>query len=294
MDTRILGFSAGQNSTEQRPEVSVVKMQGAKAAGDKLSRDSEFRVAVCLSGHGRVTFNERRYEVESGTMWVKLPGVLYSADDFSHDFTSYEFVVTRSFMNGLEFSLKNVAAELAYVSKMPVYKCDEGSVRDFMNWVKLGEGLSENVSAHRLRTLRSVIVSMIYFVSDIVNMSRNTKMDLAEPEIDRKYYYFMDFLGLLSQHCATERSVRFYADKLFITPKYLSSVIKEVSGKTAGDWIEEFVVVEAKTMLQRTQNSVSEVAYKLNFSSISFFGKYFKRHTGMSPGDYRRTSPAFA
>ena len=70
--------------------------------------------------------------------------------------------------------------------------------------------------------------------------------------------------------------------------KYLSSVVKEVSGKTAARWIDESVILEAKALLKYSGMSIQEIAYHLNFSTQSFFGKYFKQHTGTSPSRYKR------
>ena len=69
--------------------------------------------------------------------------------------------------------------------------------------------------------------------------------------------------------------------------KIFSSVIKRVSGKTAGKWIDDYVILEAKTLLRYSPMSIQEVAFYLNFANASFFGKYFKHHTGMSPSEYK-------
>ena len=80
----------------------------------------------------------------------------------------------------------------------------------------------------------------------------------------------------------------FYAEQMNITPKYLSSVIKDISGKTAARWIDEYVILEAKTLLKYSGMSIQEIADALNFSTQSFFGKYFKQHTGCSPSRFKR------
>ena len=80
----------------------------------------------------------------------------------------------------------------------------------------------------------------------------------------------------------------FYAEKLSITPKYMSTVIKQTSGKTAGDWIDDHVLLEAKALLKSTNMTILQISDELNFPSQSFFGKYFKRLTGVSPKEYRR------
>lgn len=102
----------------------------------------------------------------------------------------------------------------------------------------------------------------------------------------RQEYIFSRFMDLLSAH-AEERSVQFYASRLCLTSKYLSVIVKQVSGKTPTAWIKERVIQEIKYRLCHTQQSVKEISYTLNFPNASFFGKYFKRATGVSPFIYR-------
>ena len=98
---------------------------------------------------------------------------------------------------------------------------------------------------------------------------------------------FDEFMSLLQQYNKREHNVSFCAKQLNITPKYLSSVVKEVSGKTAARWIDESVILEAKALLKYSGMSIQEIAYCLNFPNQSFFGKYFRSHTGMTPSAYR-------
>ena len=80
----------------------------------------------------------------------------------------------------------------------------------------------------------------------------------------------------------------FYANLLCITPKYLSSVIHEVSGKYATEWIDEYVIFEAKALLKNYNITIKEICQKMNFSTQSMFAKYFKKHTGQTPRDFRK------
>ncbi|WP_368125576.1 helix-turn-helix domain-containing protein, partial [Bacteroides stercoris] len=104
----------------------------------------------------------------------------------------------------------------------------------------------------------------------------------------RKEDLFERFIRYVYEFYKEERSVSFYADKMFLTPKHLSTVVKEVSGKTAGDWIDSLVILEAKAMLKSSEQSIQEIADELHFANQSFFGKYFKHHTGFSPKEYRK------
>lgn len=104
----------------------------------------------------------------------------------------------------------------------------------------------------------------------------------------RKEDLFERFLRYISESYKENRSVSYYADKMFLTAKHLSTVVKDVSGKTAGEWIDSLVILEAKALLKSSELSVQEIADELHFANQSFFGKYFKHHTGMSPKEYRR------
>ena len=104
----------------------------------------------------------------------------------------------------------------------------------------------------------------------------------------RKEDLFERFIRAVSESYKEERSVSYYADKMFLTAKHLSTVVKEISGKTAGEWIDSLVVLEAKALLKSSEMSIQEIADELHFANQSFFGKYFKHHTGMSPKEYRR------
>ena len=78
----------------------------------------------------------------------------------------------------------------------------------------------------------------------------------------------------------------FYAQQLYITTKYLSNIVKEATGRSAAQWIDEFVILEAKNLLRFSGKTIKQVSYELNFSNQSAFGKYFKLITGMSPSEY--------
>ena len=103
----------------------------------------------------------------------------------------------------------------------------------------------------------------------------------------RKLSYVKTFLRLVRANHRKERSIGFYADKMFISPKYLSLIIKESTGRSAAEWIDQYVIQEAKNLLRYSGKNVQQVAYELNFTNQSSFGKYFKHLTGMSPTQFQ-------
>ena len=95
------------------------------------------------------------------------------------------------------------------------------------------------------------------------------------------------FLTLVSEHHDKERGMAFYAEKLCLTPKYLSKIVRAASGKSGPEWIDSFVILEAKNMLKYSDMPIKEIVYKLNFPNSSVFYKFFKTHTGQTPSEYR-------
>lgn len=98
------------------------------------------------------------------------------------------------------------------------------------------------------------------------------------------------FIIAVTENFRRERQVSYYADMLCITAKHLSAVVKKISGRSAGEWIDNYVVMEAKVLLKTTDLSIQEVSDKLNFKNQSFFGKFFKHLTGMTPTEYRKSN----
>ncbi|HEY4784564.1 MAG TPA: helix-turn-helix domain-containing protein, partial [Bacteroidales bacterium] len=95
------------------------------------------------------------------------------------------------------------------------------------------------------------------------------------------------FLTSVQKNYKEHRGLEFYANELCLTPKYLSKLIKENSGTTANEWINNYVILEAKALLKSTNMTIQQISLELNFESQSFFGKYFKRIVGLSPKEYR-------
>jgi len=106
-------------------------------------------------------------------------------------------------------------------------------------------------------------------------------------QLTRKEDLVMRFATLVSAHFRQERTVGFYADALHVTPKYLTETVKEINGKSAGQIIDDFVILECKLLLEKPEFTIAQVADILNFSDQSFFGKYFKRITGISPKEFK-------
>jgi AraC-like DNA-binding protein len=135
------------------------------------------------------------------------------------------------------------------------------------------------------KTIGNFISAIIYFAESILDAQKQKNTGC----ITRDQDLFDKFIKLLNKHAEKERSLEFYADKLFVTRNYLSIVISRYSGVTSMEWIDRAVIMEAKVMLRHSTLPITEIAEMLNFPSDSSFSKYFRRITKMTPLAYRNS-----
>jgi AraC family transcriptional activator of pobA len=140
---------------------------------------------------------------------------------------------------------------------------------------------------HLKEIIRHNFLSVLYEMFLIQSKNRV----FSSIKLNRKEKLSSDFLGLLSENFKQHRKLEFYAKTLFVTPRHLSQVVKQVTGKTAGELIDELVIKEAKVLLSTHVLSIAQVTDLLNFSDQSFFGKFFKKHIGISPLMYKQQHP---
>ncbi|MDH6342867.1 AraC family transcriptional activator of pobA [Parabacteroides sp. PFB2-12] len=136
-----------------------------------------------------------------------------------------------------------------------------------------------------------IYVSFKSFMFDLTHIL-NSREENNTLTFSRKEELFIQFMDLLLEHYKEEHEVGFYAEKLFVSPQYLTLIIKKLTGKTTNKWIDDTLLMEARKLLKTTQEPVQQIAYRLNFSDQSTFGKFFKKYLGMSPLEYRRLEHA--
>ena len=191
---------------------------------------------------------------------------------------------SRSFVNEVQIDLSSALPVYMRIGKAPVLEVSAEDVSEIRQLFQLIKAmLRSDKERYRSEIIRSLFTTAFYIITEISQRDRQVEQKQGRCEV-----LFNEFMTLLQQYSKRERNVSFYARQLNITPKYLSSVVKEVSGKTAARWIDESVILEAKSLLKYSGMSIQEIAYHLNFSTQSFFGKYFKQHTGTSPSRYKR------
>lgn len=160
-------------------------------------------------------------------------------------------------------------------------------------FLKLIGQLQERIANDRERSYRKELLyhAFYIFLYEIAELGKKYSNQI-NPTMSRKENLMMNFVMLVQEQFRTERKVLNYANQLHVSAKYLTETIKEISGSTAGDFIDHIVLIEAKSLLLNPQLSIAEIALELNFSDQSFFGKFFKRLIGQSPKAYRNSAEA--
>ena len=141
----------------------------------------------------------------------------------------------------------------------------------------------------RADIIKRLLAAYLYKLGSILYRHRPELQEEAAKPLKREEILFKEFIRLVSEHHRKERRVDFYAERLFLSPKHFSTVIKKVSGKTAGQWIDEYVILEAKNLLKYSDDAIKEIVYKLHFPNQSVFYKFFKARTGLTPSEYRNS-----
>jgi len=195
---------------------------------------------------------------------------------------------TSDFLTSIGFTQKNTDL-LNYFSSQ--FKADWQLSKDDSRLVQeLISQLSsrgKNISTHE-RGKEILFHTFNIFLYELSALSKRYAT-LIEHVVSRRESLAFSFTRLVQKHFRTQRTVKSYAALLNITPKYLSETVREITGKTAGQIIDDFVLFEAKLLLDNPEYSIAEISDSLRFSDQSFFGKFFKRHTGLSPKDYRHS-----
>ena len=203
----------------------------------------------------------------------------------------FEFIVvaiSKEYLSSISFDFKKIFDDRLKLLTEPCIQLDDRNIAFCSKYLDLiGVILSSDVPNKR-EAVGSLIASLFYVLGGLMEKSAARTPELPGAAVNtRVKLIFEHFMALVTEHHTSERNMAFYASHLGLTPKYLSKLIKQVSGRSAPDWIDSFVILEAKNMLKYTDDSIKEIVFKLHFPNPSVFYKFFKAHTGMTPSEYR-------
>lgn len=276
---------------EKRPGI-----MGECIAANSASEMEIFRLPSCLNaliigvgteGETSLTSNLQEFRLKKDSLFIFSPKHILQVQS-NNRFKAHLIVIAPDFLKRINIDTKRMMPLFLQFGSLPCMElthAESQSLRSFISMVE--QELKGSETDFSSEIIGGLIAATIYKVGDILTHYLTEHPEVDSPIHNRAEEYFRQFTELLGEHYKHERSVGFYARQLCITPKYLTTLIKRISGKSVSEWIDNYVILEAKTLLKYSNMSVQEIAYYLNFPNQSFFGSYFKRNAGMSPSQYK-------
>lgn len=251
-------------------------------------RIDAFAVVFCSKGSISLLSNLTRYDLKENSFFVHLPGSILHVES-APDAEVCVAACEEEFIRRIDVDIKLLSRLFLQLERYPLLQLEPGEwdcvARSFAEIA--GEGVPDSDDLYSTEIIRSSIRVLIYKICRLIARHLEQVRSQSLSPRSRREEYFQRFMALLRQHYMRERSVGFYAAQLNLSPKYLTTIIRQTTGSTAINWIDDYVILEAKNMLRYSTMSIQEIAYCLNFPNQSFFGKYFKNHTGLTPSAYR-------
>ena len=247
----------------------------------------------CIKGEFEVEINLKKFTIRKDSMFIYTPGNIVRVTNIDpREKESVHFVVvaiSEDLMSSTRFDFSKLYNESLRLLESPCVVINEnerGLYRKYFD-------LIQEVSKMRMPNMResvTALISSIFYLMGAMWTDRLTaaKKNGGDEMSTRSKIVLEDFLLLVRDYHTKERSLSFYADKLYLTPKYLSKLIKSVSGKSAHEWIDSFVILEAKNLLKYSDMSIKSIVYELNFPNQTTFYRFFKTKTRMTPSEYRK------
>ena len=243
-------------------------------------------------GHFSLDVNLSTYDIHPNSLLVVVPGniVKLSAYDEDHigDAELLFALVSKDFLSSVRFDFNKVFQDTIRMWKNPCITLQGEELELAEDYFRLTRKLLSSHQNNKREILGSILTSFTYVTLDVWTRQLAAAREAENASSARVNQVFERFIELVTEYHNRERGMAFYADKLCLTPKYLSKLIKQASGRSAPDWIDSFMILEAKNLLKYSDKPIKEIVYLLNFPNQSVFYKFFKTHTGLTPSEYRK------
>lgn len=247
-------------------------------------------VVVCLKGRMTVTMDSTRHMLTRNHVLFLQPNSVVTNYQLSDDFESRALVFSLGTIENSIYLRRKIWDNISYLHLHPIVPLSENDLRIFSHYYGIAtanlQANDDNLYKQEIisHLLRSLVYEFLLLSDRIIANSKiqvSSRKQTSNDDLHRR------FLELLAFSRGRTRKVEQFAEQLFVTPDQLTAATKAVSGRTALDWITEATVKAITHELLYTQKTVSEISDELDFPSLSFFGKYFKQHTGLSPRAFR-------
>jgi AraC-like DNA-binding protein len=255
-------------------------------------RTDVYLAFFCNKGTIDLEVNLRTFSLTEHTMFISTPGNIIKAksspDEKSHGLEILLLAISPSFLSNISMEVSKSLGNLISFLSDPVIHLNDEAIDMCEGYINLSKKLIDSDCTNKREAVGALISSLFYYFVSLVTKRDQDKKPVQMKNTSVRVTLLLErFIKLVTEYHNSERNMAFYASNLGLTPKYLSKLIKQASGRSAPEWIDSFVILEAKNMLKYTDYSIKEIVYKLHFPNPSVFYKFFKAHTGMTPSQYR-------
>lgn len=234
------------------------------------------------------SMNEDVHWIQPEELIILLPGQFVSFSEPSEDFSTVTMVISTSLFSDALSGVPRFSPHFFFYMRTHYwYPQSERDIPRIYNYLGM---IKDKVTSQDIYRRELIIHLLRYLYLELFNAYQKESTLMTARRDTRKEELANKFFGLIMKHFKENKDVAFYADKLCITSKYLTMVIKETSGKSAKDWIVEYIILEIKALLKNTNLNIQEIAIKTNFANQSSLGRFFRKHTGMSLSQYRMSN----
>ena len=244
-------------------------------------------IIISVKGTIKITIDLDTIEIHPNSVAVVSPDRVFKPISWSGDeLDGYVLFLSDKFVYDLNIELNSINTTL-FTSTKAFMELRPNHIEVLINYFRMLHQNALDLNPYNRHIARSLMSAAAYQLMAYAEEVARHPADGASRTHSRKLSYVQTFLRLVRTHYRKERAIAFYADKMFISPKYLSLIIKEATGRSAATWIDQYVLQEAKNLLRYSGKNVQQIAYELNFTNQSSFGKYFKHLTGLSPTQFQ-------
>ncbi len=273
-----LGSMAGKEHKEYVDDNLVMAMSAVHFGKNFMHTGQPYRVVDgriirAISGKAHSLINMKPYNLSEGSILVIPPNSVMEIEEMDEE---YDFQIC---------SFRNLPDDITFK------ECTFFQLKDD-DWNLTGEyyQLLRHTINRKPFSMASVRAIQAALLLELRNILEKESVEKTYKVGRRKEEIFHKFTDLIKEHATTEHNIKFYADRLFLTPNHLGSTIREASGMTVLAWIHRHIIQQAKLQLMYSNLPVSEIAEQLHFSTSSAFCKFFKKETKMTPSEYREES----
>ncbi|HBG41692.1 MAG TPA: AraC family transcriptional regulator [Porphyromonadaceae bacterium] len=239
--------------------------------------------SICTKGYAVIKINFQEFFVSPNSIVTIFPNRIIEPIDISGDFTTESLYFTFDFVSDLP-----LVSNFSILDKIENTPCIDVPSSEASNILKYHSFIVEQYNRkdhpYRQEITKSLLFALITEIGALYLTSEQIKNANTHAEYLVKHFY-----RLLKNHHKEERRISFYADKLCLSPKYLTTILKKTTGKSVHEWINDAVIVSAKILLKTTAFTITEISDDLNFADASLFCRFFKQHTKMTPLQYRES-----